>query len=146
MYTIHVHTMVCWFCYGCLCMYSMQRVEIFHQRIEEEKQKLGITRDPSHHPPATYITIHRERILEDGYVQLSLLSATTLKGTIRVKFVNVQVLTYACLHIHPSIRLCICTYLYVLMSELSTTIMLRSVEHVIWTLWCCVMLYDYSGP
>ena len=61
----------------------MQRVEIFHQRIKEEKEKLsGVS---------TYITIHRERMLEDGYQQLGLLSSSSLKGTVKVKFVNVQV-------------------------------------------------------
>lgn len=41
--------------------------------------------------PATYITIHRAKILDDGYTQLSLLHTKALKGTIRVKFVNEQV-------------------------------------------------------
>ena len=36
------------------------------------------------------MTIHRARIVEDGYRQLSVLSARDLKSIIRVKFVNVQ--------------------------------------------------------
>ena len=36
------------------------------------------------------MTIHRARIVEDGYRQLSVLSARDLKSIIRVKFVNAQ--------------------------------------------------------
>jgi ubiquitin-protein ligase E3 B len=64
-----------------------KRVEIFHQRIKEEKECLRASLQ-SH--PTTYITIHRDNILEDGYQQLGLLSQSTLKGTIRVKFINTQ--------------------------------------------------------
>ena len=73
-------------------------MEIFHRQIDEEKQKLGINRDVR--CPATYITIHRNRILEDGYTQLSLLSTAALKRTIRVKFVNEQVciFLFVCVH------------------------------------------------
>ena len=86
-------------------------MEIFHRRIDEEKERLGITSDPSGHPPATYITIHRARILEDGYIQLSLLTATALKGTIRVKFINVQVHTYEHrTYIHTSVHMYVGMY------------------------------------
>lgn len=37
------------------------------------------------------ITVQRNRLLDDGYRQLSLLSPTALKATIRVKFINQQV-------------------------------------------------------
>ena len=69
-------------------------MELFHQWIKEEKEHLGIQRGTSSSGPTTYITIHRERMLEDGYQQLGLLSALSLKGTIRVKFINPQVCTY----------------------------------------------------
>lgn len=69
----------------------MQRLEIFHQQVTEEKEKLGIKHSRSDRQPATYITVHRAKILEDGYAQLSLLHMKALKGTIRVKFVNEQV-------------------------------------------------------
>ncbi|VDL87214.1 unnamed protein product, partial [Nippostrongylus brasiliensis] len=39
---------------------------------------------------ATLITVARNRLVEDGYRQLSLLSTRALKSTIRVKFVNQQ--------------------------------------------------------
>jgi ubiquitin-protein ligase E3 B len=37
---------------------------------------------------STFITIHRSRIVEDGYQQLARLPSTALKGLIRVKFIN----------------------------------------------------------
>lgn len=37
---------------------------------------------------STLITIHRSRIVEDGYAQLATLTANALKGTIRVRFQN----------------------------------------------------------
>lgn len=37
---------------------------------------------------STLITIHRSRIVEDGYAQLATLSSSALKGTIRVRFQN----------------------------------------------------------
>ena len=43
------------------------------------------------HTPATYITIHRNRLLEDGYNQLVSVSTPNMKGVVRVKFVNEQV-------------------------------------------------------
>ena len=39
---------------------------------------------------STLVTIHRSRLVEDGYRQLSTLSSQALKGVIRVKFVNAQ--------------------------------------------------------
>jgi len=69
----------------------LQRVEIFCQHVEEDRQCIGFPRSRSAHRPASYITVHRGRILEDGYQQLSLLTTNTLKGTIQVKFINEQV-------------------------------------------------------
>lgn len=40
------------------------------------------------HGYSAFITIHRSRIVEDGYQQLAKLPANALKGTIRVKFIN----------------------------------------------------------
>ena len=57
----------------------------------EDKEKLGIDNSRSVRSTATYITVHRTKILDDGYAQLSLLNTKALKGTIRVKFVNEQV-------------------------------------------------------
>lgn len=37
---------------------------------------------------STFITIHRSRIVEDGYQQLARLPSSALKGLIRVKFIN----------------------------------------------------------
>ena len=65
----------------------MQRVEIFHRRIKKDREFLKI----SEGHPTTYITIHRDKLLEDGYSQLGILSSSILKGTIRVKFINAQV-------------------------------------------------------
>ena len=42
-------------------------------------------------PLSTLIRVHRARIVEDGYAQLSRLSANALKGPVRVKFVNEMV-------------------------------------------------------
>ena len=71
--------------------YSSQRVEIFYQHVETDRQRLGLSRSRSQPQPATYITCHRGRILEDGYTQLSFLSADALKRAVKVKFVNEQV-------------------------------------------------------
>ena len=72
-------------------MCCQQRIEIFRQQVTEDKEKLGMLFSRTDQRPATYITIHRTKILDDGYAQLSLLHMTALKGTIRVKFVNEQV-------------------------------------------------------
>ena len=59
----------------------------------EDKSKIGIptSRDERHMAASAYIDVHRNRILEDGYVQLSSLNSRLLKGTIKVKFINEQV-------------------------------------------------------
>ena len=79
----------------------MQRLEIFHQQVTEEKERLGLKTSRSDRQPATYVTVHRTKILDDGYAQLSLLHMKALKGTIRVKFINEQVYV----HVHH-------TYMY----------------------------------
>ena len=66
-------------------------MQIFYDFIESDRQRLGLSRSRSQPQPATYVTCHRGRILEDGYTQLSLLSADALKRAVKVKFVNEQV-------------------------------------------------------
>ena len=68
----------------------LQRIEIFYEYIKAEKMELGIQSGHSH-TPATYITIHRSRLLESGFQQLSSIPALAMKGVIRVNFINVQV-------------------------------------------------------
>lgn len=59
--------------------------------MSEDKERMGIVSIRSSRNPATYITIHRKKVLDDGYAQLSLIHTNSLKGTIRVKFINEQV-------------------------------------------------------
>ena len=69
------------------------RVVIFRRKISADKTGLGISNDSLenvHVGISTLVTIHRSRLVEDGYRQLSTLSSASLKGVIRVKFVNVQ--------------------------------------------------------
>ncbi|KAI0213900.1 Ubiquitin-protein ligase E3B [Lamellibrachia satsuma] len=66
------------------------RVILFRSYVMKEKVALGLTESMSATPQSTLITVHRSRIVEDGYRQLALLPPTALKGTIRVKFVNEQ--------------------------------------------------------
>ena len=73
-------------------IYFIQRLEIFQNRVMEDKKRLGICRSHSgERKTSAYIDVHRRRILEDGYMQLSYLAPKTLKGTIKVKFINEQV-------------------------------------------------------
>eukprot|EP00795_Rhopilema_esculentum_P015545 gene15545-6809_t len=64
------------------------RVQIFRKWIESDKESLGIYKDLSR--PTALLTISRNRLLEDGYEQLSKLDGQSLKGIVRVKFVNEQ--------------------------------------------------------
>ena len=61
--------------------------------MREDRRSLGIAdpRDHSARSPSTYITVHRGRILEDGFAQLSAISVDALKGNVKVKFMNEQV-------------------------------------------------------
>eukprot|EP00095_Tigriopus_kingsejongensis_P002315 snap_masked-scaffold347_size200506-processed-gene-0.2 protein:Tk02315 transcript:snap_masked-scaffold347_size200506-processed-gene-0.2-mRNA-1 annotation:"ubiquitin-protein ligase e3b isoform x1" len=69
------------------------RVQLFRKQIGSDKHLLGIV-NGSHASDlitrSTVITIHRNRLVEDGYRQLSTLTSKALKGVIRVKFVNEQ--------------------------------------------------------
>jgi ubiquitin-protein ligase E3 B len=66
------------------------RVVLFRRNISSDKSNLGVLHEDSASARSTLVTIHRARIVEDGYRQLSTLNAQDLKGIIRVKFVNIQ--------------------------------------------------------
>ena len=65
-----------------------ERVLLFRKKVSSERGALGLLEQDS--PPSTLISVHRNRIVEDGYRQLGSLSSTSLKGLIRVRFVNMQ--------------------------------------------------------
>lgn len=67
-----------------------ERVVLFRKYVNNEKEILGLTESACASPQSTLITVHRSRIVEDGYQQLSLLPSQSLKGVIRVKFINEQ--------------------------------------------------------
>ncbi|CAG08531.1 unnamed protein product, partial [Tetraodon nigroviridis] len=64
------------------------RVLLFRNIVTKEKENLGLIETSSASPHVTHITIRRSRMLEDGYDQLRRLPANSIKGVIRVKFVN----------------------------------------------------------
>ena len=69
------------------------RVILFRRKVAADESSLGLSTDSVdnvHFGNSTLVTIHRSRIVEDGYRQLANLSTAALKGVIRVKFVNVQ--------------------------------------------------------
>ena len=84
-----------------------ERVILFRKRVQREKMSLGILESETASPQSTLITVHRNRIVEDGYRQLgslgmtgeqcyffrllyNFISSAALKGVIRVRFVNLQ--------------------------------------------------------
>lgn len=67
-----------------------ERVELFRRYVANEKTVLGLTESVCVSPQSTLITVHRCRIVEDGYRQLALLPPQALKGVIRVRFINEQ--------------------------------------------------------
>ncbi len=67
-----------------------ERVVLFRRKVTAEKSVLGLNDVEAASARSTLITVHRSRIVEDGYRQLSSLNANALKGVIRVKFINVQ--------------------------------------------------------
>lgn len=75
----------------CADLLFPQRLEVFQSKVMEDRSKVGIPTSRSERHASAYIDIHRRRILEDGYVQLSELNPKAFKGTIRVKFINEQV-------------------------------------------------------
>ena len=66
------------------------RVVLFRKKVQLEKGGLGLLDNDSTSHQSTLITIHRNRIVEDGYRQLSNISSVSMKGVIRVKFINLQ--------------------------------------------------------
>jgi ubiquitin-protein ligase E3 B len=46
--------------------------------------------DSAYASSSALVTVHRDRIVEDGYRQLAVLPARALKGIIRVRFINIQ--------------------------------------------------------
>ncbi|RZF42672.1 hypothetical protein LSTR_LSTR001467 [Laodelphax striatellus] len=67
-----------------------ERVQLFRKYIANEKTVLGLTESACASPQSTRITVHRNRIVEDGYRQLAALQPQALKGVIRVRFINEQ--------------------------------------------------------
>ncbi|XP_076453206.1 ubiquitin-protein ligase E3B-like [Babylonia areolata] len=67
-----------------------ERVMLFRKNVMKEKEALGLTESACASPQSTLITVHRSRIVEDGYRQLAQLPPRALKGVIRVKFINEQ--------------------------------------------------------
>lgn len=67
-----------------------ERVQLFRKYVANEKTVFGLTESACASPNSTLITVHRKRIVEDGYRQLALLPPQALKGVIRVRFVNEQ--------------------------------------------------------
>ncbi|XP_028853145.1 ubiquitin-protein ligase E3B [Denticeps clupeoides] len=64
------------------------RVLLFRNIVTKEKESLGLVETSQASPHVTHITIRRSRMLEDGYDQLRRLPVNSMKGVIRVKFVN----------------------------------------------------------
>ncbi|XP_072163453.1 ubiquitin-protein ligase E3B-like [Diadema setosum] len=67
-----------------------ERVILFRRRVSDEKKSLGYTESSMSQPHSTYVTVHRARLVEDGYQQLASVAAQALKGCIRVNFINEQ--------------------------------------------------------
>lgn len=70
-----------------------ERVRLFRRNVADEKVVLGLTERACSAPAgvrSTLVTVHRKRIVEDGYRQLAALPPRALKGVVRVRFVNEQ--------------------------------------------------------
>lgn len=67
-----------------------ERVVLFRKYVTNEKTVLGLTESACALSQSTLITVHRTRIVEDGYQQLAMLPPQGLKGVIRVRFINEQ--------------------------------------------------------
>ncbi|XP_037514077.1 LOW QUALITY PROTEIN: ubiquitin-protein ligase E3B-like [Rhipicephalus sanguineus] len=67
-----------------------ERVVLFRKYVTNEKTVLGLTESACALSQSTLITVHRTRIVEDGYQQLAMLPTQGLKGVIRVRFINEQ--------------------------------------------------------
>ncbi|KAI5697393.1 hypothetical protein M8J75_009638 [Diaphorina citri] len=67
-----------------------ERVRLFRKYVANEKSVLGLTESACAASNSTLIVIHRKRLLEDGYRQLAKIPPHSLKGIVRVRFINVQ--------------------------------------------------------
>lgn len=65
-----------------------ERFALFRKYISVDRQML--TMNDSCIVPSTLVTVHRARIVEDGYQNLNSLPSQSLKGVIRIKFINEQ--------------------------------------------------------
>uniref|UniRef100_A0A0P4WEM7 Ubiquitin-protein ligase E3B n=1 Tax=Scylla olivacea TaxID=85551 RepID=A0A0P4WEM7_SCYOL len=65
-----------------------ERVLLFKKYVANNKAKLGLSDAACASPHSTLITVHRSRLVENGYQQLASLSPLALKGMIRVRFIN----------------------------------------------------------
>uniref|UniRef100_A0A182WMD3 Ubiquitin-protein ligase E3B n=1 Tax=Anopheles minimus TaxID=112268 RepID=A0A182WMD3_9DIPT len=66
------------------------RVQLFRKFVQNEKAVLGLTESACASASSALVTVHRDRIVEDGYRQLAALPPHGLKGVIRVRFINQQ--------------------------------------------------------
>ncbi|KRY45849.1 Ubiquitin-protein ligase E3B, partial [Trichinella britovi] len=66
-----------------------ERIKLFRKYVASEKASLAAAR-LYEDQMSVIITIHRARIVEDGFRQLSQLPGRILKGIVRVKFINEQ--------------------------------------------------------
>ncbi|KRZ11504.1 Ubiquitin-protein ligase E3B, partial [Trichinella zimbabwensis] len=66
-----------------------ERIKLFRKYVASEKASLAAAR-LFEDQMSVIITIHRARIVEDGFRQLSQLPGRILKGIVRVKFINEQ--------------------------------------------------------
>ncbi|KAL7047920.1 hypothetical protein ACKWTF_003149 [Chironomus riparius] len=66
-----------------------ERVSLFRKYVQNEKAVLGLC-DSAYASSSALVTVHRDRIVEDGYRQLAALPPRALKGIIRVRFINSQ--------------------------------------------------------
>lgn len=66
-----------------------ERVSLFRKYVQNEKGVLGLA-DSAYARSSALVTVHRDRIVEDGYRQLAVLPARSLKDIIRVRFINQQ--------------------------------------------------------
>ncbi|XP_014671275.1 PREDICTED: ubiquitin-protein ligase E3B-like isoform X2 [Priapulus caudatus] len=79
-----------------------ERVMLFRKAVGAERTAMGLTESVFTSPQSTLISIHRSRIIEDGYRQLAAIPAQALKGVIRVKFVNEQMTSEMRLYPSPT--------------------------------------------
>uniref|UniRef100_A0A0N5AUB3 HECT-type E3 ubiquitin transferase n=1 Tax=Syphacia muris TaxID=451379 RepID=A0A0N5AUB3_9BILA len=68
----------------------MSHLVSLNERILLFRKYVSVEKETYHGTVSTLITVARNRLLEDGYRQLSLLSPNSMKATIRVKFINQQ--------------------------------------------------------